>query len=201
MENEERPSGHISINVYFKGFSVVECLIAAICMLIPLFLFLADSKNLRASISNYAYMQDSYIFGMLLTMAAMLFLMNGALYLQVRNIKQQKRHGRWYNMVLGGALFGVVLFPHQEHVFVHYLFALLFFIGSAIVIALFHEPKHRKPSILIALLSLSGLAVYASNTWFIPIPFTGWVTLLLAEWLSLFVIGVHYILEASGKLT
>jgi len=34
-----------------------------------------------------------------------------------------------------------------------------------------------------------------------PLPFTGWVTLLLAEWLSLVVIGVHYILEASGKLT
>jgi hypothetical protein len=45
-----------------------------------------DKWGFRLSLSDYVYSSNSYIFGMLYTMAAMLFIFNGAVY-----FKSQKR--------------------------------------------------------------------------------------------------------------
>ena len=64
--------------VTFKYF---ERFIAIFCIIMPLILWLADggiNHPFRDSISDYVYMPHSYVFGMLLCIAAMLFIFNGA---------------------------------------------------------------------------------------------------------------------------
>lgn len=68
-----------------------------------------------------------------------------------------KKHGRWYNLVLGPALMGVILFPHLEYPLPHYLSAGIFFGGSALVIAIFCNPEHRAISMAIAVASAGGI--------------------------------------------
>lgn len=183
------------------AFAKLERIIAAILILIPLILAWADNWNFRDSISNYVYMSNSYIFGLLLTMAAMLFIFNGVVYIEAKEIRETKKHGRWYNIVLGIALLGVILLPHKENHILHYFFAIVFFVGSALVIALFNDKKHRKISIFIAVLSLLSLFIYFIKAYFFTIPGTEWFTLYWAEWISLTVISIHYILESRGTLT
>ncbi len=83
-------------------FLVVEQLIAAICILIPLFLYLADNNTIRGSISAYVDMEHSYIYGLLLGIAAMLFIFNGALYFKTTpkpSMHYKKNGGKWYNII------------------------------------------------------------------------------------------------------
>ncbi len=183
------------------AFSKLERIIAAICILIPLLLAWADNWHFRDSISNYVYMGNSHIFGLLLTMAAMLFIFNGAVYIHTKHLRACKKHGKWYNIVLGLALLGVSLLPHLEYPVWHYFFAITFFGGSAVVIAVFNDPRHRQISRTIAFFSILALLVYFVKTCLLPIPGTGWFTLYWAEWVSLTVIAIHYILESLGELT
>jgi len=183
------------------GFAKLERIIAAICIFIPLFLAWADNWQIRESISDYVYMSNSHIFGLLLTMAAMLFIVNGAIYIQTERLRDCKKQGRWYNIILGISLLGVILLPHKEYGPLHFIFASIFFAGSALVIALFNDRKHRKTSLVIAIFSISGLLIYVVNNHVFAIPWTEWLTLFWAEWISLAVIAIHYILESLGELT
>ena len=169
-------------------FKYFERFIAAFCIIMPLILWLADSDKFpcfRPSISNYVYMDHSYVFGMLLCIAAMLFIFNGAIYYKSEPHMHISWHGQWYNVVLGLSLIGVICFPHLEHSVVHYFFAALFFVGNAVVTLLFHKDKYKKISILLGILTLAAL----------PLAFTNMISLLAAEWISLSVIGVHFILS------
>lgn len=152
----------------------------------PLILWLADGgQPFRPSISNYVYMSRSYIYGMLLCIAAMLFIFNGAVYYKNEQHLRISWHGQWYNVVLGLSLIGVICFPHIEHPALHYFFAGVFFLGNAVVTGAFYKDKDRKKS-----LALAALTVIA-----FPLAFAHVISLLAAEWLSLFVIGVHFILS------
>ncbi len=169
-------------------FKYFERFIAAFCIIMPLILWLADSDTFpgfRPSISNYVYMDHSYVFGMLLCIGAMLFIFNGAIYYKSEPHMHISWHGQWYNVVLGLSLIGVICFPHLEHSVVHYFFAVLFFVGNAVVTLLFHKDKYKKISILLGILTLAAL----------PVAFTNVISLLAAEWISLSVIGVHFILS------
>ena len=175
-------------------FLVVEQLIAGICILIPLFLYLADNNTIRESISAYVDMDNSYIYGLLLGIAAMLFIFNGALYFKTTpkpTMNYKKNRGKWYNIILGVALMGVALFPYNgKFSFLHYFFTIVFFVGSAIVIFLFQNPKHIWISRIIAILSLFGLGLCVFSNESI-------INLFWAEWISLVVIGLYYILESK----
>ncbi|MET2983995.1 DUF7103 family protein [Aureibaculum conchae] len=175
-------------------FLVVEQLIAGICILIPLFLYLADNNTIRESISAYVDMDNSYIYGLLLGIAAMLFIFNGALYFKTTpkpTMNYKKNRGKWYNIILGIALMGVALFPYNGKLsFLHYFFTIVFFVGSAIVIFLFQNPKHMWISRIIAILSLFGLGLCVFSNESI-------INLFWAEWISLVVIGLYYILESK----
>jgi hypothetical protein len=225
------------------AYAKMERFVAVACMIMPLILWWADAEpGLRESISDYVYMEpNAHVFGIMLTIAAMLFISNGfinikAVYrgktelmrhfypeylasesvdddraaqklsvksseklrnrvqkMQEEKFSRSKRHGRWYNIVLGLALLGVAVFPHEDYFFWHYLFAIIFFVGSALVIAIFNEKRHRKISIVIAILSVIALAAH--------FVFPQWISLLGAEWVSLCVIGTHYILESSKSLS
>lgn len=173
------------------GFAKLERIIAVVLIFIPLLLRWAENGNsFRSSISNYVYMNKNiHIFGLLLTLAATLFIFNGVLYIQQNgDLDFPKRQARWYNIVLGAALFGVLLFPHLESPVMHYIFAGIFFLGSVVFIAIFHNKKYRKLSIFIATLPLISLGLYFYDKTII--------SLLWAEWIALGAIGVHYILES-----
>lgn len=182
-----------ALNNELKTFKVFERTIALVCITIPAILWLADkgTTGFRSSISNYVYMDRSYIFGMLLCTAAMLFIFNGAVYFRNDNKLNINKHGKWYNVILGLSLLGVILFPHEEYAIPHYIFAGIFFLGSAVFIGIFHQKKDRKISITLAVITITCILLH----FIIGIP------LFWAEWLSLTVIGVHFILESKGILS
>ena len=157
---------------------------------------------IRDSISSYVAMKNAQIFGLLLTTASMLFIFNGAIYINEVGENSSKWHGKWYNLVLGICLLGVVLFPcTNPHLKVfHYVFAILFFGGSAFVIAFFNDKEHRIISAMISAVSLASFALYIMNTTLLNSPLLSSFTLFWAETISLWVIGIHYILESLGEL-
>jgi hypothetical protein len=159
-------------------FAKLERVLAAICLLIPAFLVGFDDGPIRESISAYYDMEESQVFYFPLTMAAMLFVVNGV-------VKQR----RAYNTILGLMLAGVILFNHDDFSTLHTLFAFAFFAGNAVVILVFSSKKERWfKALLVAGIVLSMLALF----------FVDWMTLFWAEWLSFGIIALHYILESWG---
>ncbi len=177
-----------------KTFRLFEVIIAAVCIVLPLFLKLADTgaTGFRSSISDYVYMGRSYVFGMLLSIAATLFIFNGAVYFRNEAHLDVSKAGKWYNIILGMSLLAVILLPYKQFGVHHFIFAGLFFIGNAVVIAIFHKKQYTIPSILLALLTLATITLHFYNQA---------VSIFTAEWLSLTVIGIHLILEATGAIT
>lgn len=173
-------------------FRIFERTIAVVCVTIPVLLRLADKGNtgFRESISDYVYMSDSYIYGMLLCMAAMLFIFNGAVYFRNEVVFNLPRAGKWYNVILGVSLLGVILFPHRQYVVIHYFFGGLFFLGNAVVTALFCYVRDRVLSIVLAVLTVAAVGLHYAGVW----------SLLVGEWISLTVIAVHFIMQARGPL-
>ncbi len=181
-------------------FKLFEIVISAVCISIPIFLRLGDTgaSSFRGSISDYAYMSHSYLFGMLLCMAAMLFIFNGAVYFKNYVHFQLSAYGTGYNVILGLSLLGVILFPYGEHRVVHYASATLFFVGNAVVMGIFHKEKNRVVSIILAILTVLFLGLWLLNYLAPSTHWLDWLTLFWAEWLSLTVIGIHFILESRG---
>lgn len=169
-------------------FRLFERFIAAFCILIPLILWATDGllpHPFRPSISQYVYMTDSYVFGMLLSIGAMLFIFNGAVYFKNEQYMHISKHGQWYNVVLGLSLIGVISFPCEEYPVPHYIFAIIFFLGNALVTGIFYKDKDKTLSVIMAILTVASL----------PFAFIGVISLLVAEWMSLIVISIHFILS------
>ncbi len=184
-----------------RVFGIVERFIALFLVFIPLILFLSDDECWRPSISNYVYMGNSYVFGLLLTIAAMLFVFNGALYFGSSEYKGLKEKGKnkWYNIILGVSLLLVILLPHEEYKYPHYIAAGIFFLGSSLAIALDCRKKDRKWNLFFAILSIASLVFYFVN-WLFNLGIH-WYTLLVAEWISLAVISIHYYLDSREKMS
>jgi len=184
----------------FKWF---ERFLAAFFISIPLILFLTDkykcggsAGSFRSSISDYVYMWHNYVFGLLLGMAAMLFVFNGVVYFKNEdkgNIKLD-RSGKWYNLVLGISLLGVVVFPWREHSFVHFTFAGIFFLGNAVVTGVFHTKTWRKSNIALAIFTVAGLGFYFLDHRLLH-SFPAF-TLFWAEWISVAVVAIHFFLDS-----
>ncbi|MEO8771585.1 MAG: hypothetical protein ABI402_15935 [Ferruginibacter sp.] len=147
-----------------------------------------DRWCFRTSISDYAYSTNSYLFGMLLCIAAMLFIFNGAVYFRGQQLLDISHKGKWYNILLGLSLLGVICCPHRDWPHLHYLFAIVFFFGNTLVIGIFHNRKDRIKSIVMATLTAGFLLMTFFNI-------EGF-TLFWGEWFSLAVIAIHFMLEA-----
>lgn len=190
-----------------RMFLIVEIIITFICMFIPLILYLVEGE-IKDSISAYVDMCDSYIFGLLFGIAGMTFLLNGALYFKVENdekrkpelksmsvlsesVYDKKRIGKWYNVVFGISLIGIAVFHYNRTTvseYIHIAFALIFFVGSAIVIFFIHDPEDKWKSKFLAIVSVACLAIsYFTN---------GFISLFWAETIALIIIAIHYILES-----
>lgn len=163
-----------------KRLAKLERVLAAVCILIPAFLIGLDNGPIRNSISAYYNMEESQIFYFPLTVAAMLFVVNGVV-----------KHQRAYNTILGLMLAGVILFNHDDASVLHGAFAIAFFGGNAVVIVLFSSKKERWfKGLLVVGIVLSMLGCFLFD----------WFTLFWAEWLSFAIIALHYLLESWGVI-
>ncbi|MFD1614402.1 DUF7103 family protein [Gelatiniphilus marinus] len=190
-----------------RMFLIVEIIITFICMFIPLILFLVDGE-IKPSISAYVDMENSHVYGLLFGIAGMTFLLNGALYFKVENdekrmpqlkslptlsdsVYNKKQMGKWYNIVFGISLFGIAIFHYDKPIsqYFHLAFALLFFVGSAVVIFFLHDPEDTWKSRILALISIIvlGIAFFSNGSL---------ISLFWAETIALIIIAIHYILES-----
>ena len=128
----------------------------------------------------------------------MLFIFNGFLYYDKNSsgTPYSKEYSRSYNVILGLSLLGVVIFPHKDGFYypiLHFISAGIFYLGSIFAIGFYSEKRHRKINYLIAFIALLGILSH-----FI---FPKYITLFWAEWVSLIVIAIHYIMESKGIVT
>ena len=162
-----------------KRLTKLEIILSTLLLFIPLILILATGE-IRPSISNYAYSNLNYLFATLLTLAGTMFIFNGTAY-----------NTRWYNIVLGCSLIGVVLTPHLHLPILHYAFAGVFFVGSIIVMIAFSSKAQRPLKVYFGSLIIIGLL---GHFWL------NWYSLFWAEWIGMLPITIHYLGESTGKL-
>jgi hypothetical protein len=161
-----------------KRFAKLERVLAALCLLTPALLIYFDNGTIRASISSYFNMKHNQAYYFPLTMIAMLFIVNGV-------IKNKKI----YNTVLGVMMAGLILIDHDSSKFFHYLFAIGFFLGNAVVILVYSSRRERWFKAIMVGVMVCGALMHILLSWF---------TLFWAEWLSMGIISLHYILESLG---
>jgi hypothetical protein len=158
----------------------LERVLAALCLLVPGLLIWADGGTIRESISAYYSMEQAQVFYVPLTVAAMLFVVNGVV-----------KDKRSYNTLLGLALAGVVLFNHDDFSLLHTAFAVAFFGGNAVVMVRFSPRKELWFKVLL----VGGIVLAMAGCYWLD-----WFTLFHAEWLSFGIIAAHYILESLGLI-
>lgn len=157
------------------------------------------------SISAYVEIRDAYIFGSLLIAAAALFIANGLVYWNENN-KHTGVAGFWRpygNVVLGVALTGVVHFPYMRTEFLHYFFAVTFFVGCGLATILRSRTKikHAATDYLTAGVMATGFIILGGKEWLNwSGPLADWVTIFGAESVGLWVIGVDFILVSLKRV-
>jgi hypothetical protein len=180
-----RPFAAVSrgIDAAIQGLAALvrfEVVLTVVCACTPFILILGDGGHVRPNISAYYAMAHAQFFYVPLTVAAMLFVVNGV-------VKAQ----HWYNVALGVALTGVVLFDTVDTPVIHEICAAAFFLGNAVVFVLYTPKRERWLKVLLAGGVLLGLAGYFLFHWY---------SLFVAESMSLWVIAVHFGLEAKGVI-
>ena len=162
-----------------RRFARLERILGAVLVLTPAVLILVDAgpDRVRDSISAYYDVRTPSAFYVPLTVGAMLFLVNGLV-----------RDGHSYNTLLGLALAGVILFDHDGDTSLpHLVFAGAFFGGNVLVMMFFSTRKSTRVKVLF----VGGIAG-AMALWIV----TDWFTLFSAEWVSLAIIAMHFILDS-----
>lgn len=146
----------------------------------------------RQSLSDYVYSPNSYLFGLLYCMAAMLYIFNGVVYLNTHKALKIAKNGSIYNILIGLSLIGVVLYPKHVEPLWHDLFSFLFFLLNIFVMIFVPRPGESKTFKLTRIaMGLTTLAVLL-----IWIFFFRPIGLLWAEWISLLIISSYLILMA-----
>lgn len=162
-----------------KRLTKLEVILSTLLFFIPLIL-VVFTQEVRSSISDYAYSNLSYLFVSLLSVAGTMFIFNGTAY-----------NSRWYNIVLGCSLIGVVLTPHLHVPVLHYVFASIFFLGSIFCMIFFSSASQRNLKLVAGAIIVFGLI---GHFWF------NWYSLFWAEWIGILPICIHYIGESLGKI-
>lgn len=185
-------------------FAKLERIIATVLIFTPLILYLADldcRKSFRDSISNYYFMCHSHWFGSLLTLAAALFIYNGAQHMSAQKeekalVKRAKsRFGKGYNIIFGIALFGVLFFDHIHYKLIHYIFASIFFVGCALAMIFTQESRLNRLGDILGTLTLLILGIHFLLEYLVlegHNPFT----LLWTEWIGLILIAIYFMAES-----
>lgn len=162
-----------------KDFARLERILAAVCIITPLLLIIGDNYSVRNSISDYYDMGKNVLYYVPLSVAFMLFIVNGV-------IKEKT----FYNTALGVALAGLVIFNKNDFTLIHYLSTGTFFIGNALVMVIFTPKKELWFKIMLIVIIATAILAWVLQA----------ISLFWAEWISLVIIGFHYILESVGVI-
>lgn len=192
------------------SFKILQVSVASLCLLIPVFLRMADgdefypikftsaglttiikipkdARGFRLSLSDYVYSTTGYLFGLLYCLAGSLFIYNAVVYRRRRHQLRLFSQGHWYNLFIGLSLIGVVLSPDRVTHFWHMFFTIAFFAGNLLV--LFFVSARDESGASKALRTGMAYAVLFALLFFVRRD----ITLLEAEWFSLIMIGLHLI--------
>lgn len=142
------------INELRKRLMTIEIILYPLLILTPSILINIDGSK-RSSISNYAYSHKSEWFVFLITLAASMFIYNGTAW-----------KTKWYNIVLGITLAGIVLTPHKDFPSIHLIFAILFFTGNIFVMIYFSSKKQLLFKIIASVFLSIGIAGYYIFNWY-----------------------------------
>jgi hypothetical protein len=166
--------------------------------------FELESRN---SISAYVMMDDSYYFGMLLAIAAMLFIASGVVYWEKR---REFKEGPWrsvINIILGVLLIGVIIIPCNTYPTLHLIIALLFFAGCGIA-TLFRKSKpepgtrllHRVIDFAAVGVMLAAMAIAVAREYaLISDKLFPSLNLFGAESIALWITGLDFILVSLKR--
>ncbi|SFS30874.1 DUF7103 family protein [Lutibacter maritimus] len=153
--------------------------LVVLLLTMPIVLIAFDNGIVRNSISNYVYMQHNQVYYFLLIISASMFGYSGAIW------------RKNYNIILGALLAGVVLTPHLSFPTLHFTLAGLFFAYSIVVMILYSSKEQRKFKIYAAAFIVIGMLGHFVFEWY---------SLLIAEWLGVVPIAIHFIGETLGKI-
>lgn len=181
-----------------KNYGFVLTAIGALTLigLYLLFRYIFKVEDL-GSISAYVTTQSAEVFGMLLTMAAMLFLANAAVYWKREDFDEADWRAV-INAVLGILLLLVVLFPCDTRETIHNVVATLFFIGCALAAIVRPAQKEKRvthwiadfvPVIFMAIAMIGNFYGHVLNFF----PFNRF-NLFGAESIALWITGIDFIL-------
>lgn len=157
----------------------------------------------KKSISAYVTMDDSYVFGMLLSGAAVLFMASGVTYWKLD--KENKLPDTWWRsliyMIMGPLLLGVIIFPCDTQIRTHMFFAITFFGGCALSTLKRrakkeNEIKHRSVdygTVLVMVIALA-IAVPQHMEWWTPGEPWKQINLFVAESIALWITGMDFVL-------
>jgi len=154
----------------------MERVLTLVCVASPLVMVFIDPKPLRGSISAYYAMSENQWFYVPLAIGAMLFIVNGI-----------TRSGHWYNWVLGGALIGLLMF--HSGLLLHAVFAFTFFAGNVAVMVWWSDAPAEYRYGFAAVIGWIAIATLA----------VGVLTLWWAEFISLLIIGAHFLLDSLKR--
>jgi len=160
-----------------KRIMKLEIITASLLLFLPLILISIDN-TVRSSISDYAYMNNNQWFVSLITVSAMMFIINGS-----------QNNKRWYNILLGISLFIVGITPYLDYPIWHTVSSALFF-GGGVFAMIFYSSKAQRlykiyAGVFIALAMLGSFLL-------------GFYSLFFAEWIAMLPICIHFIGESKG---
>ena len=160
----------------YKKFTII-----ALLPLVLLPLLLKFSVGYYAdSISAFFYTSAKVDFIILLTVSAMMYIVDGVV------------SNKWYQILNGLALLGVAKFGHIDYNILHYVCASYFFIGNAFAIAFYSSTCQRWFKIL-------GVFVFVVLPFFLNLQ-CNIITTLYAEWIALIFFIAHHIAEVNNKI-
>jgi len=154
----------------------MERALTVVCVAAPLVMVVIDPDPLRGSISAYYSMAENQWFYVPLAIGAMLFIVNGI-----------TRSGHWYNWVLGSALIGLLMF--HSGLLLHTVFAFTFFAGNVAVMIWWSDAPAEYRYGFAAVIGWIAIAMLA----------VGALTLWWAEFISLLIIGAHFLLDSFQR--
>ena len=157
------------------------------------------------SISDYVNMKNAHIFGMLLSIAAMLFMASGVFYWDK---KGRFKEGSWrsiINIFLGIFLLGVVVFHLDRMPVLHMIFALLFFAFCGLG-TLIRETKmekriqHRIVDFSAVIIMVLAMFIHFGQEWnWFSGKYVEMVNLFGAESIALWVVGLDFMLVSLNR--
>jgi hypothetical protein len=174
-------------------------------LLMLYFFFVEEQTNVKGSISAYVRMVNPHIFGMLLSIAAMLFVASGVVYWEKKNEFKEGGWRSFINLIQGLLLLGVVVIPFDTMKTFHMVVAVSFFLSCGFsTVARETKPENRMQQRFVDFIPViimgGAMLIHFIQEW-------GWlsgfpwnkINLLGAESIALWVIGIDFILVSLKR--